>query len=130
MVPWSAEQKAAFVQMQFTAQSSHYRVQFPQARHDVICCEGEPVGRLYLDRAGDRFHILDLTIAPQRRSNGIGAVVLKEILQEADQAMKGITIYTEKDSPSVHFFERLGFRVAETKDYQVLLERQPASSPE
>lgn len=127
MVPWSDSQKEAFIQMQFTAQKTFYAEQFPNARHEVICCENEPVGRLYLDRSGDCFHILDITIADQRRSKGVGSVVLREILQEANLAKKPTKIYTETFNPSVRLFERLGFRVASVKDFQLLLEREPAS---
>jgi GNAT superfamily N-acetyltransferase len=126
MVPWSDAQKRAFLQMQFKAQKTFYGEQFPNARHEVICCEDEPVGRLYLDRSGDCFHILDITIADQHRNKGIGSMVLREILQGANLANKPTKIYTENFNPSVRLFERLGFRVASAKDFQLLLERQPA----
>jgi RimJ/RimL family protein N-acetyltransferase len=125
LVPWLEAQKTAFLQMQFTAQKTFYGEQFPNARHEVICCDDEPVGRLYLDRSRDSFHILDITITDQRRNKGIGSVVLKEILQGANLAEKPTTIYTENNNPSVRLFERLGFRVSSVRDYQVLLERQP-----
>jgi GNAT superfamily N-acetyltransferase len=130
MVPWSDGQKQAFLQMQFTAQKTFYAEQFPSARHDVICCEDEPVGRLYLDRSGDYFHILDITIADQHRNKGIGSVILKEILQGASLANKPTKIYTENFNPSVRLFERLGFRVASVKDFQLLLECPPAALAE
>jgi ribosomal protein S18 acetylase RimI-like enzyme len=126
MVPWPDSKKLAFLQMQFTAQRTFYGEQFPNARHEVICCEDEPVGRLYLDRSGDCFHILDITIDDQRRNKGIGSAVLREILRGADLANKPTKIYTENFNPSVRLFERLGFRVASVKDFQLLLERPPA----
>src|SRR5215471_1233366 len=49
-VPWTQEQKEAFIHMQFAAQKRHYAAEYPQASHDIIVVEGAPVGRIYLDR--------------------------------------------------------------------------------
>ncbi|MGB6856119.1 MAG: hypothetical protein WBE03_04475, partial [Terracidiphilus sp.] len=47
-VPWSAEQKQAFLASQFQAQRYHYRTYFVDSAFDVLERRGEPVGRLYL----------------------------------------------------------------------------------
>jgi len=36
MVPWSDEQREAFLRFQFDAQDSHYRSQFPEASYQLI----------------------------------------------------------------------------------------------
>ena len=125
LVPWTDAQKQAFLQMQFTAQKNSYAKEYPEAQHAVICRDEEPVGRLYLARCQDCFHILDITIAEQCRSKGIGSLVLKGILQEAIQAGKTTTIYVENFNPSMRLFERMGFRIASVRDFTVLLERRP-----
>jgi ribosomal protein S18 acetylase RimI-like enzyme len=126
LVPWNDSQKQAFVQMQFAAQKAAYANEYPDAQHSVICRDDEPVGRVYLARTKDCFHILDITVAENCRNEGIGSAVLRGILQEADQAGKPTTIYVENFNPSVHLFERLGFRVASVKDFTALLERPSA----
>jgi ribosomal protein S18 acetylase RimI-like enzyme len=126
MVPWSDEQKDAFVKMQFAGQKSGYASDYPDAQHSVISADDEPAGRLYLSRSPNSFHILDITIAVSSRNSGIGSAVLQEILKEADRAGKSTTIYVENFNPSQRLFERLGFRVSSVKDFTVLLERQPA----
>ena len=50
-VPWDAAQKAAFVRMQFDAQHAHYQEHYAGAAFDVILVDGQPAGRLYVDRA-------------------------------------------------------------------------------
>ena len=50
VVPWDSATKGAFVRMQFAAQHSHYRQQFPGASFDVVTVNGVPAGRLYVDR--------------------------------------------------------------------------------
>jgi len=125
VVPWTDAQKRAFLQMQFAAQKNSYAKEYPDAQHALICSDEQPVGRLYLARCQDCFHILDITVADQYRNKGIGSSVLKEILQEAIEAAKTTTIYVERVNPSVRLFERLGFCIASVRDFTVLLERRP-----
>jgi len=119
--PWTSEQKQAFVRMQFAAQKQHYRASYPQASHDLICVNEAAVGRIYLDRGPEFFHILDITVSPQHRNQGIGEALLRRILEEAGQSRKAVTIYVETFSPSMRLFERLGFEKAQEKDFLVLL---------
>jgi RimJ/RimL family protein N-acetyltransferase len=120
-VPWSAEQKDAFVRMQYAAQKAHYAAEFPLASHDIICVDQTPVGRIYLDRRADALHILDITVLAQHRSHGTGAAVLHRLLDEAGRAGKPVTIYVESFNPSLRFFERLGFRKEQEKGFHLLM---------
>lgn len=124
-VPWTPEQKDAFVRMQFAAQKQHYAAEYPQASHEIICADQVPVGRLYLARGTDGFHILDITVLGERRNAGIGSHLLRELLAEAARAGKPVTIYVESFNPSMRWFRRLGFLPVEENGFQVLLKRLP-----
>jgi len=50
MVPWTDEQRQAFVRSQFNAQQDHYGRKYPTASHDVILLNDRQVGRLYFVR--------------------------------------------------------------------------------
>jgi RimJ/RimL family protein N-acetyltransferase len=130
MVPWSAEQRRIFVEMQFAAQWSGYRNAYPDAEHSVIVADGEPAGRIYFTRGAEKIHILDITIAPSSRNRGIGSRVLQALLDEARAARKAVSIYVEDFNPSRRLFERLGFRVVQHDGFQLLLERPPESAGE
>jgi ribosomal protein S18 acetylase RimI-like enzyme len=122
LVPWTEEQKAAFVRMQFEGQKTHYAAQYPRAGHEIIDQHETPAGRLYLDRGSEVLHILDITIHPARRNAGIGSYVLAALLGEARQSNKRVTIYVESFNPSLRLFERLGFRKAEEHGFHFLME--------
>ncbi|HET9180676.1 MAG TPA: GNAT family N-acetyltransferase [Candidatus Angelobacter sp.] len=129
-VPWSPEQKQAFVQMQWQAQKRHYAAEYPQAAHVVICREGVPVGRLYVDRTGETFHILDITLLPEHRNQNTGSILLGRIMEEASLAGKPVTIFVETFNPSLRFFQRLGFTTTEQKGFHFLMKwttQKPAS---
>jgi len=125
-VPWSPEQKDAFVKMQYAAQKHHYATEYPQASHEIICAGALPVGRLYLSRGDKEFHILDITVLPQHRNRGTGSTLLRRIMDEAAQAGKPVTIYIENFNPSLELFRHLGFATAAEQGFQLLLRWTPA----
>ena len=127
-VPWTREQKLAFVGLQFQAQAVGYREAYPQGLHEIISIGDIPAGRIYWCRQADGIHILDITVAAASRKKGIASSVLRDILEEADRTARSVSIYLETFNPSLAFFNRLGFHVALQDGFQLLLKRPPAPS--
>jgi ribosomal protein S18 acetylase RimI-like enzyme len=124
-VPWSSEQKDAFVRSQFAAQNQHYAQEYPAAGHDVICLGDVAVGRVYLARNVDALHVLDITILPEHRNRGIGSTVLRRIMEEGRASRKPVTIYVESFNPSLQLFRRLGFDQVSESGFHCLLRWTP-----
>ncbi|HEY2361753.1 MAG TPA: GNAT family N-acetyltransferase [Candidatus Angelobacter sp.] len=121
-VPWTPEQKQQFVRMQWEAQKNHYAAQHPHATHEIICLESGAAGRLYLDRSEEKFHILDITLLPEHRNGGAGSILLGQIMAEAKQAGKPVSIYVETFNPSLRLFQRLGFTAIQQQGFHLLLQ--------
>jgi GNAT superfamily N-acetyltransferase len=121
-VPWTAEQKQQFVRMQWEAQKSHYAAQHPNATHEIICLEGGEAGRLYLDRTGEKFHILDITLLREHRNRGAGSFLLGQIMAEAKEAGKPVSIFVETFNPSLRLFQRLGFTPIQQEGFHLLMQ--------
>jgi ribosomal protein S18 acetylase RimI-like enzyme len=129
LVPWTAEEKQAFIQMQFTAQRQSYAQQFPQAQWQVIMSEGVPIGRLIVDRAADEILIMDIALLPQYRNHGIGTALMCDLLAEARQTRRRVRLHVEFYNPAQHLYERLGFiKIGEVGVYFELV-WQPATEP-
>jgi GNAT superfamily N-acetyltransferase len=121
-VPWSVEQREAFVHMQFAAQQAHYRTHNPDATHDLILLNDQAVGRLYVARREHEIRILDITVLPEHRRKGIGTPLIKDLMVESAQAAKPLNIWVESFNPSHRLFERLGFSVVEDDRVNHLME--------
>ena len=124
-IPWDDQQKLAFVTHQFLAQRHHYQSHYPQASYDLILLDGQPIGRLYVLRDGEEMRILDLSMMPEFRNRGIGTQMIQKVMAEAEANNSRLRIYLETFNPSVLLFERLGFRVIQNDDMNLLLEWQP-----
>ena len=124
LVPWTDEQKAAFVKMQFIARESEYRQRYPTAKHEIVESDEQPVGHLYVARLEQEIRIVDVTILPQERNRGIGTFLLTELLEEGQEKKLPVTIYVEENNPSLKLFERLGFRQVDQHGLHILLRWQ------
>jgi ribosomal protein S18 acetylase RimI-like enzyme len=91
----------------------------------VVLVDGEPAGRLYVRRGDREIRIVDIALLPERRGNGIGTSLLRDLLAEADATGKSVTIHVERFNPALRLYERLGFAVAEDKGVYLFLERLP-----
>lgn len=129
LVPWTDEQRQAFIQHQFTAQQNHYAQKYPTASHDVIMFNDRPVGRLYVARLDQEIRIIDITLLPAERNAGIGSYLIKQLLDEANHSGKLTRIYVEEFNPSLRLFERLGFSPSEQHGIHVLLQCNSSQHP-
>jgi ribosomal protein S18 acetylase RimI-like enzyme len=117
-VPWSGEQKAAFVALQFAAQSAHYAEHYAGMSSDVILVDGEGAGRLLVARWAREIRIVDITLLPPFRGRGAGSELLAELMDEATEMAKALSIHVERHNRARALYERLGFRpVGETGVY-------------
>jgi len=125
--PWSDDEKAAFLEMQFQAQHSHYLKHYPDAMWLIIERAGQPVGRLYLEHWPREHRIIDIALMPDARGQGMGAALLADVMDEAAASSKALSIHVEKTNPAMRLYKRLGFETVEDKGvYDLLIWRPPA----
>lgn len=124
-VAWTDEQKAVFLKMQFDAQYKYYSEYYPGALFQIILYGGAPAGRLYIARWEKEIRIMDITLLPGSRNQGIGAYLLKQILAEGEQRQLPVSIHVERFNPALRLYTRLGFHQIEDKGVYLLMEWKP-----
>ena len=124
---WPDAEKAAFLRMQFEAQHQHYQTHYPDAHFDVVLRGDTPLGRLYVDRREADIRIVDIALLPKYRGQGIGSHLLREILGEAAESRRTVSIHVERFNPALRLYEHLGFtRVDDTGVYYLMEWTPPA----
>jgi RimJ/RimL family protein N-acetyltransferase len=128
-VPWSEEQKHAFLEMQFRAQSAHYATHYAGADFLIIELDGRPIGRLYIARWPDQIRIVDISLVPEQRGRGVGSGLLRQILDEGASSNRAVTIHVEDFNPAMRLYERLGFRPISSYGVYQLMEWRSGDQP-
>lgn len=122
-VPWDGSQKEAFLRSQWQLQTAHYRTHYPEASFSLILDGDDRIGRFYVDRTLEDIHLLDLTLVPERRGEGIGTALLQELVAEAQQGRRSVTLYVEIFNPAQRLYHRLGFRTVQDEGVYLRMER-------
>lgn len=119
---WPDAEKNAFLTQQHRAQHHHYQTYYPNAERLILERGGEPVGRLYVDAWPLELRIVDISLVPAARGQGIGEAVLRDVIAWAQDQAKGVSIHVETFNPARRLYHRLGFVVTEDKGLYELME--------
>jgi ribosomal protein S18 acetylase RimI-like enzyme len=128
-VPWSEEQKDAFIRWQFERQEEEYNQRYPDARYDVILVDGVPAGRIWVGTDDKQIRLLDIAIKPEFQNRGVGTHLLRGLMAEATETNKALRHMVFVLNDNAHrFYERLGFVVIEDLGGYKHMEWRPGQS--
>lgn len=119
---WSAQQKAAFLDQQFRAQTMHYDRFYADAARGVILVHGVRAGRLYLLQGKHDLRIVDISLLPEYRAQGIGSALIRAVFDQAISTRSKVSIHVEIFNPARRLYERLGFVQAGDAGVYILME--------
>jgi ribosomal protein S18 acetylase RimI-like enzyme len=124
-VPWGDAEKAAFLRQQFDAQTAYWDEQYPDAERSIVEIDGQPAGRLYVQRWPKEVRLVDIALLPAFRGRGVGTELIQRLFSEAARAGKPVTIHVEIFNPARALYERLGFTPKGEQGMYVLMEWKP-----
>lgn len=108
---WSVEQIQHFLEMQWCAQQTSYRQQFPEASHCIILSDDKYVGRLLTENLPEHHHLIDISILPNFQGKGVGTFLITQLQQKAKEENKSVILQVFQTNPARDLYERLGFQV-------------------
>ena len=124
-MPWSDDEKRAFLRQQAEAQDAHYRANYTETTYSVIEADGDPAGRLYVARWADEIRIVDIALLPEFRGRGLGSGLLRNLIEESEAVGKPLSIHVEMNNPARRLYERLGFVPVAERGHNTLMAAGP-----
>jgi GNAT superfamily N-acetyltransferase len=121
------EELRQLLQMQYQLQAGSYTARFPNSGYQVVLVDGEPAGRIWVDRQEDEIRIVDVGLDANRRNQGTGTVLVQRLQEEAREAGLPIRARVDRFNPgSLRFHLRLGFQIVREEQLDLGLEWKPA----
>ena len=101
---------------------------YDQPNSSIIVVDGHDVGWLTVHHNKSRTIVDSLFIMSAHQRRGIGTLLLRRMIVEADATRTTLGIATANINPARRLYERLGFIETERDEYKVTFERPPATS--
>ncbi len=122
---WPAAQQEMFLRMQFDAQRRSYEAAYPEAEHQIIERDEQPIGRIMVFRNEDSTLLVDIALLTEHRGLGIGGRLVRDLVQQCLRDRVPLRLQVLKANPALRLYERLGFtRTGEDQMY-IQMERRP-----
>ncbi|WP_157179450.1 GNAT family N-acetyltransferase [Phyllobacterium sp. YR531] len=120
-LPWSIEEKHAFLDQQFGMQHRYYLAVFPKADFLVIERNSLPIGRLYINTSSCPWHIIDIGFLPEWQKQGLGRALLQDI-QNAVATRHDCSVILHVERANVRarsLYQSLGFVITDDTDTHI-----------
>jgi GNAT superfamily N-acetyltransferase len=91
----------------------------------IVECGGRAIGLLKLVREGDPWLVEQVQLVPGVQGQGVGAAILRRVVDEAGAAGAGLELSVLKRNPARRLYERLGFVIRDEDDHSFTMRRAP-----
>lgn len=106
---WTVVQQEAFLRMQFNAQQQWYAATYSSAEKQIIEKDHQPIGRMIVQREAGTWRLLDISLLPEHRRQGIGGELIRNLINECGAAGAALHLQVVNTNPAQRLYARLGF---------------------
>jgi GNAT superfamily N-acetyltransferase len=114
------------LRIQHIAQERRFAARYPEYQRYIVLHDGEPAGRLYVHETDSTMHVVDLTLMPASRDQGIGTRLFHDLFRHAEAAGQSITLQVERrNERATMLYTALGFDLVTVDDLDNYFEWVP-----
>lgn len=125
MQSWDPVLRTRILRLQFDAQHSGYRQQFPDAAERLVFRDGAPIGWVIVDKSRQYLQGVDIALVSDERGKGIGTGIIRALQDEAVAEGTPMRISVRRgNGRAISLYKRLGFREVGETDEHLLMEWQ------
>lgn len=116
-----------FLDSQFLLQRRHYRTHYSTGgAFLLILRQDQPIGRLYTHWHDGEMRVVDITLLPDWRGQGIGTALLNAVKDLARARGGRVSLHVDPVNPAIALYQRLDFIAVDTSGASWRLEWRPA----
>jgi GNAT superfamily N-acetyltransferase len=99
------------------------RTRFVPGRYQIVSRDNEDIGCVDVWDEADQFQLNILYLMPSAQNQGIGTLLMRDVLSRADAAGKPVRLRVLRPNPARQFYERFGFVITEEVPERFFMER-------
>jgi ribosomal protein S18 acetylase RimI-like enzyme len=114
------------LRIQHTAQERRIASRYPGHQRFVVLVDGEDAGRVYVHEGLSTLHVIDLTLLPAFRSEGVGTRLVRDLFAHATERGLSVTLRVpRRNRRASALYSSLGFRLVRVDDLDSYFEWTP-----
>jgi ribosomal protein S18 acetylase RimI-like enzyme len=114
------------LRIQHIAQERRFASRYPGHQRFVVLVDGEDAGRVYVHEGLSTLHVIDLTLLPEFRSEGVGTRLVGDLLAHATEREVPVTLrLPRRNKRAGELYTSHGFRLVRVDDLDSYLEWTP-----
>ena len=118
------------LRIQHIAQERRFTSRYPGHERFVVLVGDQPAGRLYVHQHESTVHVVDLTLMPEHRNQGLGSQILRDVFDLAARADMTVTIRVgRRNRQATDLATALGFRLVNVDDLDNYFEWSATEPP-
>jgi ribosomal protein S18 acetylase RimI-like enzyme len=107
---WEEDRIGEFLEMQYEAQLNFLNADHPKLDDQIVLADGTAVGHLAIEQRPNEIRLVDLSLLPEHRNAGTGALLIQELQTQAAAAKRPLRCQVIRFNRAIGLFERLAFR--------------------
>lgn len=106
-------------------QEARFRAVFDVENSRIVTVAGEDAGFIVLYEERSELFLAGIYLTKSHRGKGIGAAVIRGILERARQDRKSVRLHVLRPNPARRLYDRLGFVVTDESEAKFFMEWRP-----
>ncbi|WP_241489246.1 GNAT family N-acetyltransferase [Chryseobacterium indologenes] len=98
------------------------RVLYQFDKAHIIFLNHHPIGLLKINRTEEKTEVLQLQIDPELQGRGLGRKILRDILDEASETGKKVSLSVLKTNKAQNLYSALGFKIVGEDEHSYFME--------
>lgn len=120
---WPEPMRSQLLELQYKTRRQATRPEPPQRSSEVIVADGQDAGWLVVADVEDHIRLVEIMVASEFRSHGIGAEIIRQVIAAAGAAGKPVRLRVDvTNTRAAELYRRLGFRSIDGDQVQQLME--------
>src|ERR1043166_2332026 len=103
---WDEDRIAEFLEMQYESHRNFLKQDHPAMYDQIVTVAGEPVGRVAVEQRADEIRLIDISLLPAQRNQGVGTMLIQDLQQQAATANRCLRFQVIRFNRAVGLFER------------------------